>query len=159
MVPMALIWWIYHFWAQFWPYFNFVDFQAYFGPFSLVKSAKTKIFSQTSIFGLYRWNFFVISYNPWAWVVKRTKLNSKKVWNGTPYWWAVTCEYFWTKHSLFEMAHSCSNLLFVTDHMRPFWPCFRLLWRNLAIGSMNPLHWFLKQNWFPWANSQVKVKS
>ena len=36
MVPMALIWWIYHFWARFWPYFNFVDFRAYFGPFSLV---------------------------------------------------------------------------------------------------------------------------
>ena len=34
MVPMALIWWIYHFWARFWPYFNFVDFRAYFGPFS-----------------------------------------------------------------------------------------------------------------------------
>ena len=34
------------------PYFNFVDFRAYFGPFSLVKSAKTKIFPQTSIFGL-----------------------------------------------------------------------------------------------------------
>ena len=30
---MALIWWIYHFWAWFWPYFNFVDFRAYFGPF------------------------------------------------------------------------------------------------------------------------------
>ena len=36
MVPMALIWWIYHFWARFWPYFNLVDFRAYFGPFSLV---------------------------------------------------------------------------------------------------------------------------
>ena len=36
MGPMALIWWIYHFWARFWPYFNFVDFRAYFGPFSLV---------------------------------------------------------------------------------------------------------------------------
>ena len=36
MVPMALIWRIYHFWAQFWPYFNFVDFRAYFGPFFLV---------------------------------------------------------------------------------------------------------------------------
>ena len=23
MVPMTLIWWIYHFWARFWPYFNF----------------------------------------------------------------------------------------------------------------------------------------
>ena len=28
---------IYHFWARFWPYFNFVDFRAYFGNFSLVK--------------------------------------------------------------------------------------------------------------------------
>ena len=36
MVPMALIWWIYHFWARFWPYFNFADFRAYFGPFSHV---------------------------------------------------------------------------------------------------------------------------
>ena len=36
MVPMTFIWWIYHFWARFWPYFNFVDFRAYFGPFSLV---------------------------------------------------------------------------------------------------------------------------
>ena len=36
MVPMALIWWIYHFLARFWPYFNFVDFGAYFGHFSLV---------------------------------------------------------------------------------------------------------------------------
>ena len=33
MVPMTFIWWIYHFWARFWPYFNFVDFRAYFGPF------------------------------------------------------------------------------------------------------------------------------
>ena len=29
---MTFIWWIYHFWARFWPYFNFVDFRAYFGP-------------------------------------------------------------------------------------------------------------------------------
>ena len=36
MVPMTFIWWIYHFWARFWPYFNFVDFRAYFRPFSLV---------------------------------------------------------------------------------------------------------------------------
>ena len=36
MVPMTFIWWIYHFWARFWPYFNFVDFRAYFGPFPLV---------------------------------------------------------------------------------------------------------------------------
>ena len=36
MVPMTFIWWIYHFWARFWPYFNFVDFRAYYGPFSLV---------------------------------------------------------------------------------------------------------------------------
>ena len=36
MVSMTFIWWIYHFWARFWPYFNFVDFRAYFGPFSLV---------------------------------------------------------------------------------------------------------------------------
>ena len=35
MVPMALIWWIYHFWARFWPYFNFADFRAYFGQFSV----------------------------------------------------------------------------------------------------------------------------
>ena len=28
---------MFHFWARFWPYFNFVDFQAYFGHFSLVK--------------------------------------------------------------------------------------------------------------------------
>ena len=34
------------------PNFNFVDFQAYFGHFSLVKSANTKIFPHTSIFGL-----------------------------------------------------------------------------------------------------------
>ena len=33
---MALTSWIYHFWARFWPYFDFVDFRAYFGPFSLV---------------------------------------------------------------------------------------------------------------------------
>ena len=52
MVPMALIWWIYHFWVRFWPYFNFVDFRAYFSPFSLVKSAKTKIFPHTSIFSI-----------------------------------------------------------------------------------------------------------
>ena len=30
---------MFHFWARFWPYFNFVDFQAYFGHFSLVKRA------------------------------------------------------------------------------------------------------------------------
>ena len=32
-----IISWISHFRAQFWPYFNFADFQAYFGHFSLVK--------------------------------------------------------------------------------------------------------------------------
>ena len=42
MVPMALIWWIYHFWARFWPYFNFVDFRAYFGPFSHVNRVESK---------------------------------------------------------------------------------------------------------------------
>ena len=35
--------WNYHFWAWFWPNFNFVDFRAYFRPFSLVKRAKNKI--------------------------------------------------------------------------------------------------------------------
>ena len=34
---------IFHFWAQFWPSFSFVDFWAYFGHFSLVKSATDKI--------------------------------------------------------------------------------------------------------------------
>ena len=43
MDPMALIWWIYHFWARFWPYFNFVDFRAYFGPFSLVNRDRQKM--------------------------------------------------------------------------------------------------------------------
>ena len=43
MAPMALIWWIYHFWARFWPYFNFVDFRAYFGPFSLVNRDRQKM--------------------------------------------------------------------------------------------------------------------
>ena len=42
MVPMTLIWWIYHFWARFWPYFNFVDFRAYFGHFSLVNGVEHK---------------------------------------------------------------------------------------------------------------------
>ena len=36
-------WWIYHFWARFWPYFNFVDFRAYFGPFSLVNRDQQKM--------------------------------------------------------------------------------------------------------------------
>ena len=43
MVLMALIWWIYHFWARFWPYFNFVVFRAYFGPFSLVNRVRQKM--------------------------------------------------------------------------------------------------------------------
>ena len=43
MVPMTFISWIYHFWAQFWPYFNFVDFRAYFGPFSLVNRDRQKM--------------------------------------------------------------------------------------------------------------------
>ena len=34
---------------------------------------------------LKRWNCFVTSYNPIAWVVKRAKLNSKKTYCGTPY--------------------------------------------------------------------------
>ena len=29
-----------HFWARYWPYFNFIDFRAYFGHFSLVKKDK-----------------------------------------------------------------------------------------------------------------------
>ena len=40
---MSFISWIYHFWARFWPYFNFVDFQAYFGHFSHVKKGKQRI--------------------------------------------------------------------------------------------------------------------
>ena len=40
---MTFIWWIYHFWARFWPYFNFVDFRAYFGPFSLVNRDRQKM--------------------------------------------------------------------------------------------------------------------
>ena len=36
MVPMTFIWWI-------WPYFNFVDFRAYFGPFSLVNRDRQKM--------------------------------------------------------------------------------------------------------------------
>ena len=43
MVPMTFIWWIYHFWARFWPYFNFVDFRAFFGPFSLVNRNRQKM--------------------------------------------------------------------------------------------------------------------
>ena len=43
MVSMTFIWWIYHFWARFWPYFNFVDFRAYFGPFSLVNRDRQKM--------------------------------------------------------------------------------------------------------------------
>ena len=43
MVPMTFIWWIYHFWARFWPYFNFVDFRAFFGPFSLVNRDRQKM--------------------------------------------------------------------------------------------------------------------
>ena len=43
MVPMTFIWWIYHFWARFWPYFNFMDFRAFFGPFSLVKRDRQKM--------------------------------------------------------------------------------------------------------------------
>ena len=43
MVTMTFIWWIYHFWARFWPYFNFVDFRAYFGPFSLVNRDRQKM--------------------------------------------------------------------------------------------------------------------
>ena len=43
MVPMTFIWWIYHFWARFWPYFNFVDFRAYFGPFPLVNRDRQKM--------------------------------------------------------------------------------------------------------------------
>ena len=40
---MTFIWWIYHFWARFWPYFNFVDFRAFFGPFSLVNRDRQKM--------------------------------------------------------------------------------------------------------------------
>ena len=43
MASMTFISWIYHFWARFWPYFNFVDFRAYFGHFSHVKKGKQRI--------------------------------------------------------------------------------------------------------------------
>ena len=64
---------------RFWPYFNFVDFRAYFGNFSLVNGVEHKNLSLNFNF----WSitlklFFVNSYNPRALVVKRTKLNSKK---------------------------------------------------------------------------------
>ena len=34
---------IYHVWSRFWPYFNTVDFRAYFGRFSHVKKGKYKM--------------------------------------------------------------------------------------------------------------------
>ena len=43
MASRIFISWIYHFWARFWPYFNFVDFRAYFGHFSHVKKGKHRI--------------------------------------------------------------------------------------------------------------------
>ena len=43
MAPMTFILLIYHFWARFGPYFNFVDFWAYFGHFSHVKKGKYKM--------------------------------------------------------------------------------------------------------------------
>ena len=43
MAYTPLISWISNFWARFWPYFNFVDFWAYFGRFSLVKKGKYKM--------------------------------------------------------------------------------------------------------------------
>ena len=43
MVPMTFISWIYHFWAQFWPYFIFVNFRVYFGFSSHVEKGKYKM--------------------------------------------------------------------------------------------------------------------
>ena len=43
MAPITFISWIYHFLARFWPYFNFVDFRAYFGHFSHVKKGKQRL--------------------------------------------------------------------------------------------------------------------
>ena len=43
MASMTFISWIYHFLARFWPYFNFVDFRAYFGHFSHVKMGKQRM--------------------------------------------------------------------------------------------------------------------
>ena len=54
MVPMTFIWWIYHFWARFWPYFNFVDFRAYFGHFSLVIVMCNCTTQKSKIAGRYR---------------------------------------------------------------------------------------------------------
>ena len=86
MVPMALIWWIYHFWARFWPYFNFVDFRAYFGPFSLVNGVKHENLSLNVNFWSITLKFFLwtpTTHEP-EWLKELSSIQ-KKCKNGTPY--------------------------------------------------------------------------
>ena len=47
MASSTFISWICHFWAQFWLNFNFGDFRAYFGYFSLVKIDFFEIYFQS----------------------------------------------------------------------------------------------------------------
>ena len=95
MVPMALIWWIYHFWDRFWPYFNFVDFRAYFGPFSLVNGVKHENLSPNVNFWSITLKFFLwtpTTHEPEWW--QGLSSIQKKCKNGTPYcvgvlWWTI----------------------------------------------------------------------
>ena len=60
--------------------FQFCWFSGLFWPFFPCKWGQTrKSFAERQFLVYNAEIFFVNSYNPWAWVVKRTKLNSKKV--------------------------------------------------------------------------------
>ena len=60
--------------------FQFCWFSGLFWPFFPCKWGQTRKSFPERQFLVYNAEiFFVNSYNPWAWVVKRTKLNSKKV--------------------------------------------------------------------------------
>ena len=60
--------------------FQFCWFSGLFWPFFPCKWGQTrKSFAERQFLVYNAEIFFVNSYNPWAWLVKRTKLNSKKV--------------------------------------------------------------------------------
>ena len=97
MVSRIFISWICHFWAWFWLNFNFGDFRAYFGYFSLVKIDFFEIYFQS-----WRIKLRVLKFFRPILIIKRHQKN--------------------TQAKLFEKFASRQHALMVRSTMRSFTP-------------------------------------
>ena len=71
---------IHHFWMGFKPIFEYCHFFDHlWANFPLARTLTQKSFPERHFTVYNAEHFFVTSYNPMAWVVKKAKLNSKKV--------------------------------------------------------------------------------